>query len=119
MVLSLAKVLKEKDINYQQDLLVIATDLSDVCVYMAYIQLALYGIPAVVYCGNTLTQEMRFKMETPLFYLQHWKFREFFTHSEEENSEENKQKIIIKKPIENQNLFKEVAIKGNTQIALW
>ena len=48
MILSLAKVLKKRNINYQQDLLVIATDLSDVCVYMAYIQLALYGIPAVV-----------------------------------------------------------------------
>ena len=32
---------------------------------MAYIQLALYGVPAIVRCGNTLTQEMRFKMERP------------------------------------------------------
>lgn len=119
MILSLAKVFKKRNINYQKDLLVIATDLSDVCAYMTYIQLALYGIPAVVYCGNTLTQEMRFKMETPLFYLQNWKFRKFFMHSGEGKSEENKQKIIIKKTIENQNLFKEVTIKGNTQIALW
>ena len=119
MILSLAKVLKKRNINYQQDLLVIATDLSDVCVYMAYIQLALYGIPAVVYCGNSLTHEMRFKMETPLYFLQYWKFRKLYMKYEDEKSEEHEQKIFIEKSIENQNLYKEVTIKGNTQIALW
>ena len=34
-------------------------------------------------------------------------------------SKGNKQKVIIEKPIEIQNLFKEVTVKGNTQIALW
>lgn len=86
---------------------------------MTYLQLSLYGIPAVVYCGNTLTQEMRFKMETPLYFMQYWKFRNFHTCSEEEKSKENKQKVIIEKPIKIQNLFKEVTVKGNTQIALW
>ena len=41
MVLSVAKVFKKRNINYQQNLLVFANDISDVCVYMTYIQLAL------------------------------------------------------------------------------
>lgn len=122
MILSFAKALEKRHINYQQDLLVEATDISDVCVYMTYIQLSLYGIPAVVYCGDTLSQKMRFKMETPLYFLQYWKFRKFYTQSnqpEQEKIEQNNNQIIIEKPIENQNLFKEVTIKGNRQISLW
>lgn len=122
MILSFAKALDKRHINYQQELLVEATDISDVCVYMTYIQLSLYGIPAVVYCGDTLSQKMRFKMETPLYFLQYWKFRKFYTQSnelEQEKIEQNNNKIIIEKPIENQNLFKEVTIKGNGQISLW
>lgn len=122
MILSLAKALKKRHINYQQELLVEATDISDVCVYMTYIQLSLYGIPAVVYCGNALSQEMRFKMETPLFFLQYWKFRKFYMQSNEEGQEEtgqNNNKIIIEKPTENQIIFKETTVKGNCQISLW
>ena len=119
MILSLAKALEKKHINYQQDLLVVATDISDICVYMTYIQLSLYGIPAIISCGNPLTQEVRFQMETPLYYLQYWKFRKFFLHSDKEKVAENKQKIIIEKPILNQINYKETTIKGNCQISLW
>ncbi len=119
MILSLAKVLKKRNINYQQDLLVFANDISDVCVYMTYIQLALYGIPAIVCCGNALTQEIYFKMETPLYFMQYWKFRKYYMRSEEEKSQEAEQKIIIEKTIENQINYKETIIKGNCQISLW
>ncbi len=85
---------------------------------MTYIQLSLYGIPAVVYCGNALTKETRFKMETPLYFMQYWKFRKFYMRSEEETQEAN-QKIIIEKSIENQISYKETIIKGNSQISLW
>lgn len=122
MILSLAKVLKKRHINYQQDLLVEATDISDVCAYMTYIQLSLYGIPATVYCGDTLSQNIRFKLETPLFFIQYWKFEKFYIQSNEERQEQlqqNEKKIIIEKPIENENLFNEVTIKGNCQISLW
>lgn len=95
-----------------------ANDISDVCVYMTYIQLSLYGIPAVVCCGNALTQETRLKMETPLYFMQYWKFRKFYMHSVEEPREAN-QKIIIEKSIENQISYKETIIKGNCQISLW
>ncbi len=119
MVLSVAKVFKKRNINYQQNLLVFANDISDVCVYMTYIQLALYGIPAVVSCGNALTDDTRFKMETPLYFMQYWKFRKYYLRSEEEKSDEAKQKIIIEKPIKNQINYNETIIKGNCQISLW
>ena len=122
MILSIAKILKKRNINYQQYLFVEATDISDVCAYMTYIQLSLYGIPAVVCCGDTIAQKIRFKMETPLYFLQYWKFKKFYMQSHEEKEEEKQNssnKIIIDKTMEKQNLFKEVTVKGNCQISLW
>lgn len=122
MVLSLVKALKKRNINYQQELLVEATDISDVCAYMTYIQLSLYGIPAIVYCGNTLTREIRFVMRTPLYCLQYLKFNSFFMNNENENIEKASQigeKVVAKSLTENQNLFKEIIINGNSQVSLW
>ena len=116
MILSFAKALKCENINYQQQLLVIATDLSDICAYMTYIQLSLYGIPAIVYCGNTLTLESNFKMETPLYFLQYWKFRKSHLLNDEqdlEHIEENQDRI------KKENLFNEITVNGNCQITLW
>lgn len=117
LVLSYARALQKQNINYQEYLLVDVTDISDICVYMTYIQLALYGIPAIVRCGNTLTQEMRFKMETPLFFLHYSKFRKFYMKNQNEIKENTV--VIDKSKITNQKLFKEVTIKGNCQITLW
>ncbi len=122
MILSFAKVLKKHNINYQHQLLVEATDISSTCAYMAYIQLSLYGIPAVVYCGNTISGQIYFKMETPLFFLQYWKFREFYINNSENTSTISshcENKTIAEKTIPNQNLFKEIIVKGNNQISLW
>ena len=117
LVLSYARALQKQNINYQEYLLVDVTDISDICVYMTYIQLALYGVPAIVRCGNTLTQEMRFKLETPLFFLHYSKFRKFYM----KNKNKIKKNIFVinKSKKKNQNLFKEVTIKGNCQITLW
>ena len=122
MILSMVRTLKEKDINYQQCVLVNAIDISEVCAYMTYIQLSLYGVPAVVYCGDALTQQMRFKMETPFFFKNYLKFRKFNKKTLKEKEEElhrSKDKIVIKKTIENQNILKEVIVKENCQISLW
>ena len=52
-----ASALKRHKIDYQTKMLAVATDIDLKCVHMAYIQLSLYGIPAVVIHGNTLTVE--------------------------------------------------------------
>ncbi len=89
---------------------------------MTYIQLSLYGIPAVVYCGNTITRETRFKMETPLYYLQYWKFQGCNMQDNLEDNKNIKQtesRIIVEKPIDKEKIFNEITIKGNTQLSLW
>lgn len=116
MIIAFTKVLKSFGINYQEDVLVTANDISDVCTFMTYIQLALYGIPAIVYCGNALTGEVRFKMETPLYFLHCWKFRKAFIQKSKDNTT-NQKEIIIDKTI--QNNFKEIIVKGNCQISLF
>lgn len=115
LIIALVKVLKARGINYQQDLLVIAKDISDICVYITYIQLALYGIPAIVYCGDSISNKSNFKMETPLYFLQYWKFRNAFSKPPTENT--NSTKKIIDETILNN--FKEIMVKGNNQISLF
>ena len=113
MILAAAKVLKEIGINYQQNLLVYAVDISEVCTFMTYIQLSLYGIPAKVFCGNTLTGEMNFCLETPLYFLNYWKF---IKNNNIENKIENS-KIEVDKEIISK--FNEVTKNGVCQISLW
>ena len=54
MVIAAAKVLKEKGINYQQAMEVVAQDLDWKGVYMCYVQLSLLGISAICVQGDTL-----------------------------------------------------------------
>ena len=55
MALAAAKVLREKTHDVERQLFVEATDVSDTCFKMTYLQLALMNIPARVICGNALT----------------------------------------------------------------
>lgn len=116
LVLAYAKVLKKHNIDYQSELLVDVTDISDICVFMVYIQLSLYGIPAIVKCGNTLTQEIKFTLVTPLYFLQYWKFRKAFIQKPEDNTT-NQKETIVDQTI--QDKFKEVMVKGNCQISFF
>lgn len=67
MVLGIANALRKKGFNHQKNMVVIATDIDIKCVHMAYIQFALYGIPAVVIHGNTLTNEEWSRWYTPMY----------------------------------------------------
>ena len=51
--------------NYQT--LVVASDTDERCVHMCYLQLSLYGIPAVVLRQNNITNEIYDEWYTPLF----------------------------------------------------
>ena len=57
MVLALADVLREQGVNYAWHMAAECCDLDERCVHMAYVQLSLAGIPAVVRRQNTLTME--------------------------------------------------------------
>lgn len=54
-VIALAEALKEQGINYQQKMEVVCQDIDTKAVYMTYVQMCLYGIPAIVYQANTLS----------------------------------------------------------------
>jgi len=76
MVMSMCKLMMKNDLNYNHQLLVEATDIALICVHMAYIQLSLYGIPAVVIHGNTLSLEEWSRWYTPFYVLHGWRARE-------------------------------------------
>lgn len=56
MIIAAAKALKERGINYQRRMEVVAQDLDWKAVYMCYVQLSLLGIRAVVVQGSTLEE---------------------------------------------------------------
>ena len=56
MIIAAALALKEKGINYQRKMHVVAQDLDWKGVYMSYLQLSLLGIKAICVQGNTLSE---------------------------------------------------------------
>lgn len=75
MVLGFAKAMMDAELNYCSQLVVCATDIDLKCVYMCFLQLSLYGIPAVVIHGNTLTLEEWSHWFTPIYILHGWRQR--------------------------------------------
>ncbi len=69
LLLGYAGVMKRHKIDYQEKMRAVATDIDLKCVHMAYIQLSLYGIPAVIIHGNTLTVEEWSHWFTPAICL--------------------------------------------------
>ena len=76
MIFGCLNALREYGLNPCTQALVIAADLDARCVHMTYIQLSLYGIPAVVFQQNTLTREKFDKpWYTPIFTVYGWKYK--------------------------------------------
>lgn len=75
MILGFTRAMLELNFNYCTQLVVEATDIDLKCVYMTYLQLSLYGIPAVVIHGNTLTLEEWSRWYTPVYIMHGWGYR--------------------------------------------
>ena len=75
MVIALAQEMKEAGINYQRHLHVTAVDVDLKCVHMAYLQLSLLHIPAVIVHGNSLSLEESGRWYTPAHILDGWSAR--------------------------------------------
>lgn len=118
MALSYAKAMLDLGINYQDCLLVHATDIVEVSCYITYIQLSLYGIPAIVFCGDTISMKMNFAMQTPFYFLQYYKFS---NNNKSDCCNENNYETMENVDLDNQtkNILNEVTIKGNNQFCLW
>lgn len=76
MVLGFAKAMRQNHYDFQRQMVVTATDIDLKCVFMTYLQLSLYGIPAVVIHGNTLTMEEWSRWYTPVYMLNGWVWRQ-------------------------------------------
>lgn len=69
MVIGVIWAMLQKKFDYQSKSLFIAQDIDIRCVWMTYIQLTLYKVPAVIIHGNTLTLEEWSRWYTPNAYL--------------------------------------------------
>lgn len=65
MVIGAVWAMKQQNFDFQHKSFFVAQDIDIRCVWMAYIQLSLYGIPAVVIHGNSLTMEEWSRWNTP------------------------------------------------------
>lgn len=75
IVLGFAKALRREGYNFQTKVLVTAIDIDPKCVHMAYLQLSLFGIPAVVIHGNSLTLDYQSYWYTPAYIWGGWAFK--------------------------------------------
>lgn len=75
MIIGFANTMREQHLNYSAQLVAVATDVDLKCVYMCYLQLSLYGIPAIVVHGNSLTLEEWSQWFTPVFVWGGWSQR--------------------------------------------
>ncbi len=65
MIIGAIWAMQRQNFDYRHKAFFVAQDIDIRCVWMAYIQLSLYGIPAVVIHGNTLTMEEWSRWYTP------------------------------------------------------
>lgn len=65
MVIGAMWAMQKNGFDYRRKSLFVAQDIDIRCVWMAYIQLTLYQIPAIVIHGNTLTMEEWSRWYTP------------------------------------------------------
>lgn len=95
MVLGAARAIEKAKMNYQKQMVVLANDIDILCVHMCYVQLSLFGIPAVVQHGNGLTLEEWSRWYTPLYILDNWIWREKMTFTTGKNLEDEKIKCWL------------------------
>ena len=77
IIIAFAESLFEKGYNYQHQLFVEAIDIDELCFMMTYIQLSLYGIPARVILGDTLSLKFQRILYTPMYFINgfYWKLQ--------------------------------------------
>ncbi|AEF88824.1 hypothetical protein DelCs14_1799 [Delftia sp. Cs1-4] len=75
MVIAMADALHAVQLNYQQVMHATCVDIDLRCVHMAFLQLALLHVPAVVVHGNSLSGEVWSRWHTPAHVLGGWRHR--------------------------------------------
>lgn len=75
MIFGAVNGIREIGLNHSKELFVHAIDVDLKCVHMAYVQLSLYGIPAIVIHGNTLSMEEWSRWYTPVYFIDGWQWK--------------------------------------------
>jgi hypothetical protein len=76
LILGMAHALDKNKLNHSENMLVTAIDIDLKCVMMCYLQCALWGIPAVVIHGDSLTMKEWDRWYTPMYMLGGWVWRQ-------------------------------------------
>jgi len=76
MLTSFCKTMVKHNLNYCTQMVATAIDIDAKCAYMTYLQLSLYGVPAVVIHGNSLTCQEFSRWYTPIYIGNGWIWRE-------------------------------------------
>lgn len=74
-IIALMLAMENRGLNYQRHVHVTATDLDSTAASMAYVQLSLMHVPAVIVHGNTLTLEEYSLWYTPAHIFGNWSMR--------------------------------------------
>jgi type I restriction-modification system DNA methylase subunit len=69
MLIASAMVMMRRGLNYQRDAYFVGQDIDARCVRMAFIQLSLLGVPAILICGDTLAMKCYWQRETIGYYF--------------------------------------------------
>lgn len=72
LVVAMAHAMLEAGFNPQKQMMAVCVDIDPVAAMMAYVQLALCGIPAMVIVGNSLSMELRQTWRTPFWMMFGW-----------------------------------------------
>ena len=91
MILAYVKEMLNQKINPVHHLWVQAVDIDRMVALMCYIQLSLWGVPAQIIVGNTLTLEYREQFFTPTHYTFHWDYK---LRKQRKKLAEEKEKLI-------------------------
>ena len=76
LCLEFAENLLRQGYNPCEQLVIQASDLDSQCVHMTYLQLSLYGIPAVIIRGNAISLKEYDRWYTPLYIWRKWVWRQ-------------------------------------------
>ena len=95
MVLGFTQAMRDCGYNHSQQMFVTGIDIDLKCVFMCYLQLSLYGIPAVVIHGNSLTVEEWSHWYTPAYILDGWSWRSHHSIKQSEKILKNSQQTVI------------------------
>lgn len=72
MIIAMAEAMHEAGINYQRHMHVTAIDIDERAVHMAYVQLSLLYVPALIYVGDSISMNLRGVWRTPAHILGGW-----------------------------------------------